>query len=123
MIGGTVNARLEAVVNLRVRGPSRSELAVDAVIDTGSTASLTLPSATIVALGLTFRATNPVILADGSTRLVDTYDAELDWEGAWRNVLVTEVESDPLIGTRMLAGYQVFIEFVPGGVVGVTRLP
>ncbi|MCI0700425.1 MAG: clan AA aspartic protease [Planctomycetia bacterium] len=123
MIHGLVNARYEAVVPLRVRGLVGVELTVDAVIDTGSTASLTLPSATIAALRLTFRATNQVMLADGSLRFVNTYDAEVDWDGAWRAVLVTEVESAPLIGTTMLTRHQVFIEFVPGGVVDITRLP
>jgi hypothetical protein len=52
MIRGTVNARLEAVVRLRVRGPGGAELDVDAVIDTGFTASLTLPAAAVAALGL-----------------------------------------------------------------------
>ena len=49
MIRGTVNAQGEAVVRLRVRGPSGAEQDVDAVIDTGFTASLTLPAATTVA--------------------------------------------------------------------------
>ena len=43
MIRGTVNARLEAVVRLRVRGLGGAELDVDAVVDTGFTSSLTLP--------------------------------------------------------------------------------
>ncbi len=52
MIRGTVNARLVAVVRLRVRGPGGAERDVDAVIDTGFTASLTLPAAAVAALGL-----------------------------------------------------------------------
>jgi predicted aspartyl protease len=123
MIQGVVNARHEAIVSLRVRGPGGVEQVVDAVLDTGSTAPLTLPSATIAALGLPFQSPKQVILADGSLRFVNTFDAEVDWDGAWRTVLVTEVDCDPLIGTRLLAGYQVFIEFVPGGVVDITAIP
>src|SRR5215211_7071894 len=98
MIHGLVNARHEAIVSLRVRGSAGVELVVDAVIDTGSTGLLTLPPATVAALGLTFRAPKQVILADGSLRFVNTFDAEVDWDGAWRTVLVTEVDGDPLIG-------------------------
>lgn len=52
MIYGAVSARLEAVVPVRVRGPRGAILDLDAVVDTGFTASLTLPSTAVVALGL-----------------------------------------------------------------------
>jgi predicted aspartyl protease len=57
MIRGAVNARREAVVPLRVRGPTGTELDVDAVVDTGYSASLTLPAAVVAALGLVARPT------------------------------------------------------------------
>ena len=44
MIAGVVNARHEAVVRLRVRGPAGPELDVDTVIDSGFTASYDAPS-------------------------------------------------------------------------------
>ncbi len=56
MIQGTVNARLEAVIRLRVRGPGGAELDFDAVIDTGFSAALTLPPATAAALALRRRS-------------------------------------------------------------------
>ena len=123
MIPGVVNARHEALVSLRVRGSAGVEQTVDAVLDTGSTSSLTLPAATITVLGLTFQTATQVMLADGSLRFVNTYDAEVDWDGVWRPVIVTEVETSPLLGTDLLAGHQVFIEFVPGGVVDITAMP
>jgi predicted aspartyl protease len=52
MIRGAVNARHEAIVRLRVRGPSGVELDVDAIVDSGFTSSLTLPAAMVTALGL-----------------------------------------------------------------------
>ena len=123
MIRGAVNARYEAVVNLRVRGPVGVEVTVDVVIDTGSTSSLTLPSATVTALGLTFQATSQATLADGTILSVRTYDAEVEWDGAWVAVLVTEIDSAPLIGTRLLARHEMYVEFVPGGAADITRLP
>jgi hypothetical protein len=42
MMRGVVNARHEAVVRLRVRGPGGVESDVDAIVDSGFTASLTL---------------------------------------------------------------------------------
>ena len=52
VIRGVVNARNEGIVSLRVRGPGGSELDVDAVVDSGFTASLALPAPTVAALGL-----------------------------------------------------------------------
>jgi hypothetical protein len=52
MFRGMVNARWEAMVPLRVRGPVGTELRVDAVADSGFTASLMLPAGMAAALGL-----------------------------------------------------------------------
>ena len=52
MIRGIVNARLEAKLPLTVISPNGTKLEVDAIIDTGFTGSLVLPTATIAALGL-----------------------------------------------------------------------
>lgn len=123
MLRGTVNARYEAVLNLRVRGPAGAQIDVAAVIDTAFTASLTLPLATVAALGLAQRGSVPTVLADGTFRSLDTYDAEVEWDGVWRGVLVTEVDTNPLIGTTLLAGHEAYIEFVPGGAVDITKLP
>ena len=52
MIRGIVNARHEAVVRLRVRGPGGVESDVNMIVDSGFTASLTLPVTMAAALGL-----------------------------------------------------------------------
>jgi predicted aspartyl protease len=66
MMRGAVNARREVVLSLRVRGPAGAAQDVDAVIDTGFSASLTLPAATVAALGLTRQSGSRAVLADGS---------------------------------------------------------
>ncbi len=68
MIQGAVNARHEAVVRLRVRGPGGAESDVDAIVDSGFTASLTLPMATVTALGLARQSDGIEVLADGPGR-------------------------------------------------------
>jgi hypothetical protein len=77
----------------------------------------------VTALGLTFQATNQVLLADGTFRSVNAYDAEVEWDGVWVAVLVTEIDSTPLIGTRLLIHHEMYVEFVPGGAMDITRLP
>jgi predicted aspartyl protease len=66
-------------------------LDVDAVVDSGFTASLTLPATTVVALGLVRQSGGGAVLADGSVRQFDIYAAEVAWDGGWRPVLVSAV--------------------------------
>jgi predicted aspartyl protease len=74
-----VNARHEAVVRLRVRGLSGVEADVDVIVDSGFTASLTLPVTMVTALGLARQSSGTAVLADGSVRQFDIYAAEVAW--------------------------------------------
>jgi clan AA aspartic protease len=123
MIRGVVNARNEAIVRIRVRGPGHSGLDVDAVVDSGFNESLILPTATIAALGLTRQSGGRAVLADGSIRQFDIYSADVAWDGLWRPVLVSDVGSEALLGMRLMAGHELRIAVVPGGVVEITPLP
>jgi clan AA aspartic protease len=123
MIRGVVNARREGVVRLRVRGPSGAEQDVDAVVDSGFTASLTLPATVVAALALTRQSTGGAVLADGSIRQFDIYAAEVDWDGVWRPVLVSVVGKEVLLGMGLLAGHELRIAVEPGGAVEITPLP
>lgn len=123
MIGGAVNARLEAVVRIRVRGPSAAELNVDAIVDSGFSASLTLPAAAVLALGLTRQSSGGAVLADGSVKQFDIYDAEVEWDDVWRPVLVSLIGDEALIGMRLLAGRDLRIAVVQGGSVEINPLP
>jgi clan AA aspartic protease len=123
MISGVVNARLEAVVPLRVRSPSGTEVVVDAVVDSGFTAALTLPAAVVAPLGLVRQSVGGAVLADGSVRQFDIYGAEVAWEGSWRSVLVSAVGNEVLLGMGLLAGHALRIAVVPGGAVEISPLP
>jgi clan AA aspartic protease len=123
MMRGVVNARREAVVPLQVRGPTGRALAVDALVDSGFTASLTLPANVIAALGLLRQSTSGAVLADGSTRSFEIYTAEVAWDGNWRPVLVSGLGDEVLLGMRLLAGHELRIAVVPGGAVEITPLP
>lgn len=123
MIHGLVNASHEAVVRLRVRGPSGAESLVDAIIDSGFTSSLTLPAGTVTALGLARQSGGTATLGDGSIRQFDIHAADVEWDGTWRPVLVWAVGNEALLGMRLLAGYQLRIEVTPGGMVEITPLP
>lgn len=104
MIRGMVNGRREAVVPLRVRGPGGTDLGVDAVVDSGFTASLALPAAVVAKLGLARQSGGRAVLADGSTRQFDLYAAEVAWGGGWRPVLVSAVGDEAPFGHAPAGG-------------------
>jgi predicted aspartyl protease len=123
MISGAVNARQEAVVRLRVRGPSGAESDVGAFVDSGFSASPTFPVATVATLGLVRQSGGRAVLADGSVLQFDIHAAEVRWDGTWRPVLVSTVGSEVLLGMGLLSGHELRIAVVPGGTVEITRLP
>ncbi len=115
MIEGMVNAALEAVVSLKVQGPSGQSREIEAVIDTGFNDFLTLPSALASELGLTYRNRGQMILADGSEVTFDIYRAALLWDGQPRHIYVYAADATPLVGMRMLDRHNLNIDVEDGG--------
>ena len=118
-----VNTDYEAVIRLRVRGPTGAELDVDALVDSGFTSSLALPEATVATLGLWRRRRGTAVLADGSVRQFNIYTVEVAWDGNWRPVLVSAVGNEPLLGMGLMAGHRLLIDVGPGGAVELSPLP
>ena len=121
MITGMVQAD-EGRIPLKVKGPRGREQEVDAVIDTGFTASLSLPPALVVALGLEWQTFDRGALADGSECLFDVYEARVFWDGKKRRVLVDETDTDPLVGMALLKGYELRMSVRSRGKVTIKRL-
>jgi len=122
MITGVVQGR-EGRIRLKVRGPRRREREVGAVIDTGYTASLSLPPALVASLGLRWTSFGRGILADGSECLFDVYVAKVVWDGHERRVLVDEADTDPLVGMALLSGYELTMQIRSCGKITIKRLP
>ena len=123
MIRGIVNANAEAIVRLRLRGPGGVESDVDAMVDSGFTAYLTLPETVVSALGLVRENGGSAILGDGAASQFDVCTAEVDWGGTWRAVLVYVLGNEPLLGMRSMAGQKLVIDVVAGGLVEILPLP
>lgn len=64
MIERSVNAANEAVVPLRLQGPEGQPRDIEAVVDTGYSGFLTLPSALVGELGLPFAYMGQAFLAN-----------------------------------------------------------
>ena len=115
MIIGTVNDSYEAVISLTVQGPSGQFREVEAVIDTGFTGFLTLPSALVTELGLPFLTHESAFLADGSVVRFSVHDATALWDSRTRRVYAHLSDTTPLIGMRMLDDHDLSIQIRHGG--------
>lgn len=82
------------------------------MVDTGFNGSLTLPAATMAGLGCEWRGRSSVTLANGAVEWCDVY-------GSRRSVLAESAETEPLIGTRLLNGCQLWMHIVRGGEVRI----
>ncbi len=121
MMTGMVRGH-EARIRVILRRQGR-EQAIDAIIDTGFTAWLTLPPAAIVALDLPWQGFDRCILADGSESLFRVFKAIIVWDGRPRRVSVYEANAEPLVGMALLRGYELKAQIRARGKVTVKRLP
>jgi clan AA aspartic protease len=123
MIIGNVNASREAIVQLAVLGDNQQHQGIKAVIDTGYTGFLTLPSTVIITLGLTWYMQQEGVLGNGSICMFNVYEATVIWDGQVKTIEVNDSETDPLVGMGLLEGYELKIQGIVGGLVTITALP
>jgi clan AA aspartic protease len=118
---GTVSAEgSEALLGVEVLSQAEApSLLVEAVVDTGFTGHLTLPSATVEALGLPIIGSAESILADGSLVMEDVCLARVLWHGGERPVRVLVSEATPLLGMALMRGSELRVECVGGGEVSL----
>ena len=123
-VWGTVVDGRVAVLKLTVLGPGDPphELQVNAVVDTGFTAALTLPGWAVAELGLPLRGSRDAVLADGNVASMDLHRAGVLWDERVRVVPVLAAEGDPLVGMSLLRGHELRIEVIDGGTVEVHPL-
>jgi clan AA aspartic protease len=117
MIYGVVNTSYEATIQLVIGNENLQTRMIDAVIDTGYTGFLSLPSEIIFALNLSWTGIDRGTLGDGSEVNFEVYAATVIWDGEYRNIPVNQAETDPLVGMSLLYGYDLRIQAVEGGSV------
>lgn len=121
MTSGFFTSDQEPALALEVRGPEGSR-SFEAVIDTGFNGALTLPPAWIDTLGLAQTGEAPVVLADGSHLVSPVYTGYVILDENAHQASVAEAPT-PLVGTSLLWGSSLFIEFQSGGAIEVEFLP
>ncbi len=103
-----------------VADPAR-KITVDAIIDTGATIHLTLPSALIAELSLPQQGQWQAEIANGSIEDFRVYAGLVSWQGRQRLAPVFASESEPLLGMAMLWGSRLMVEAWDGGAVVITE--
>ena len=121
MISGVVKSG-EGWIRITMKGLQGREQEVEAIVDTGYTASLTLPPGLITALGLRWQSMDSARLADGSECIFSVYEARVAWDGKVRQILVDEADADPLVGMRLLKGNELKMHVRARGKVTIKRL-
>lgn len=86
---GLVNQSCEATLSVVVNNKAKTQL-VDAVIDTGFSGFLTLPSNVIAALELIWKGRDVATLGDGTSCIFEVYIALIIWDGQYRTIDINE---------------------------------
>jgi clan AA aspartic protease len=121
MMQGRVNQSCEAMISLAVRNNATTQM-IDAVIDTGFSGFLTLPSDLISTLDLRWEGRDVATLGDGTFCTFEVYLGLVIWDGQYREIYINESETVPLIGMRLLRGYDLRIQTIEGGIVTIEAL-
>ncbi len=115
MIEGVVNAAHEAVVTLHLQESEGRTREIDAVVDTGYSGFLTLPTALVAELDLTYAYMGQAILANDARVNFDVHYATVLWDGQPRDIEADVTGSTPLVGMLLLDDHDLTIQVREGG--------
>ena len=115
MIQGVVNAAYEAVVVLTLQGRAGQVRDIEAVVDTGFSGFLTLPTAVAAELELPFAYVGQAFLANDDEVSFDVHEVTVLWDGQPRPIKADATGSTPLVGMLLLDGHDLNIQVREGG--------
>jgi clan AA aspartic protease len=99
-----------------------TDLIVNFVVDTGFNDYLTLPPQAVAAMGLPFYTTMVARLADGRKSSIPVHSARIKWDDREQLVPVLATGIKPLLGTALLQGFRLIVEFANNGMVKVEKI-
>ena len=125
MINGNITLTRQATLPVSILNHGNDQfITFNFVVDTGFTGGLQLPIADVRRLDLPLVDQVDSQLADGRVVRADVYAATASWLGNQTTVNVISTEGDiPLIGTNLLWGSAMSIEWEFGGLVSVEAIP
>ena len=122
MIEGVVTAAHEAVIALALQAPEGRTEDIEAVVDTGYSGFLTLPTALVVELRLPFAYVGRAFLANDDEVEFDVHDVTVLWDGQPRPIRADATGSIPLVGMALLNGHNLYVDVAVGGRVVIQAI-
>ncbi len=113
----------KAIVTVIFRLPQQPDFSLDFVIDTGFNDYLTLPVQAVNAMNLPLYSSIPARFADGSEALLAIHLATVVWDDIEKVVPILASGYKPLLGTAMMEGYHIEIDFEDNGLVSLEKIP
>jgi clan AA aspartic protease len=113
----------KAIVPVIIRLPQQPDFSLDFVVDTGFNDYLTLPVQAISAMNLPLYSSIPARLADGSETLLSVHLGTIIWDNVEKVVPILASGYKPLLGTGMMEGYHLEVDFEDNGLVLLTKIP
>jgi predicted aspartyl protease len=111
MMHGLVNINYEPVLRLEIEDGQGQVHKMDVVINTGFSGFLGLPYSLIADLNL---VRSPIS--------EESYEATIIWNEEYQQIVVTPVETEPIIGIALLEGYTLQIQVMQHGLVTLERV-
>ncbi len=118
MIHGRVEG-LQVLVDVVFQLPNQPDVQLEFVVDTGFEGALTLPPATVAALGLPFFQEMDASLANDVSVRTDVHVATILLDGRELDVVVLALGRRPLFGTALLPGKELWAQFADNGLATI----
>ena len=116
------NGLLCPKVSFDVVGPNGRVESFSGTLDTGFTGWVALPGPEIDKLGLRFSHNDVLTLADNETVQAPLYIGEVFLAARWHRVLVVQIGSTPLVGTKITSNSKISIDMIPNGDITYTPI-
>jgi clan AA aspartic protease len=113
----------KAIIPVIFRLPQQPDFSLDFVIDTGFNDYLTLPLQAVNAMNLPLYSSIPARFADGSGTLLSVHLGTIVWNNVEKVVPILASGYKPLLGTKMMGGYHLEIDFEDNGLISLEKLP
>lgn len=102
--------------------PGQPSFGIDFVVDTGFNDYLTLPPQAIRLMNLPLYSSVSARLADNSESLLPIHLATILWDEEEKVFPVLATGMKPLLGTSLLKGFRLEIDFEVDGVVSIYKI-
>jgi clan AA aspartic protease len=120
ILGKFVDGRVVLPVNFCI--DKSTDFKIDCVVDTGFNDYLTLPPQVVAVMNLPLYSTTLVRLADGSQYSIPIHSAKIRWDRPEKVVPVLATGIKPLLGTALLNGFCLTVEFINDGMIKIEKM-